>query len=91
MKNTSDTEKRERVVTFLDRREVDFLDKMGKDALFSTGVKLSRAKLIAWLVDFIKELNIDGENIKSEKDFENRVREVMGQDLKGSVPTSHAR
>ena len=72
MKNLA--EKRERVVTFLDRAEVDFLDKLGKDALFSSGTKLSRAKLIAWLVDFIKELNINGENIKSEKDFENRVR-----------------
>ena len=90
MRNLIQEEKNQRVVTFLNRAEVDFLDKLGKDALFSTGLKLSRTKLIAWLVDFMKELNINGEGIKSERDFENRVKEVLGHDLKGSVPTSHA-
>jgi hypothetical protein len=73
MKNAELGYKKERVVTFLDREEVDFLDKMGKDALFSTGVKLSRARLIEWLVDFTKGLNINGEGIKTENDFENRI------------------
>lgn len=68
----------QRVVTFLNREEVDFLDKLGKDALFSTGAKLSRAKIIAWLVDFVKKLNISGEHIKSEQDFENKVVEILG-------------
>ena len=58
MKNRVDAETRERVVTFLNREEVDFLDKLGKDSLFSTGTKLSRAKLISWLVDFIEKLSI---------------------------------
>ena len=61
MKNISAQETRERVVSFLNRKEIDFLDKVGKDALFSTGLKLSRAKLIAWLVDFMKELNINAD------------------------------
>ena len=76
MKNNNE-EKSQRVVTFLNREEVDFLDKLGKDALFSTGAKISRSKLIAWLVDFIEDLRINGENIKSEKDFENRIRRVL--------------
>ncbi|MEI6632147.1 MAG: hypothetical protein WCL25_06005 [bacterium] len=63
----------QRVVTFLNRDEVDFLDKLGKDALFSTGCKLSRAKLISWLIDFTKKLDLSGENIHSEEDFENRI------------------
>ena len=78
MKTLSREERKERVVTFLNRQEVDFLDKVGKDALFSSGLKISRAKLIAWLVDFIKGLNINGENMRSEEDFEQRIR--------GSVP-----
>lgn len=67
----------QRVVTFLDREEVDFLDKLGKDALFSTGTKVSRAKLIEWLVDFTKHLNITGEGIKSELDFENKIKKQL--------------
>jgi len=82
MKNITHEEKKERVVTFLDRAEVDFLDKLGKDALFSAGMKLSRTKLIAWLVDFAKQLNISGENLKSEKDFEERILGVLGRNLK---------
>jgi len=74
-----DQEKEQRVVTFLNRREMDFLDKLGKDALFSTGLKLSRSKLIAWLVDFMKELHINGQGLKSEKDLESRIKRALGK------------
>ena len=74
---TNDINAKERVVTFLNRQEVDFLDKMGKDALFSTGAKLSRTKLISWLVDFAEHLRINGEGLKSEKDFENRIIDIL--------------
>ena len=87
MKNLNEEQKNQRVVTFLNREEVDYLDKLGKDALFSTGLKLSRAKLIAWLVDFMKELKLDGENIKSEKDFVMRIKGVLGAKPEGSVPS----
>jgi len=70
----------------LNRNEVDYLDKIGKDALFSTGLKVSRAKLIAWLVDFMQKLQVSGEGIKSERDFENRIIEVLRKTLKGPVP-----
>jgi len=63
----------QRVVTFLNRDEVDFLDRLGKDALFSTGLKLSRARLIAWFIDFIEKLKINGKGIKSETDLEKRI------------------
>ncbi len=92
MKNSNFEKKNQRVVTFLNREEVDFLDKLGKDALFSAGIKLSRTKLIAWLIDILKGLNINGENIKSEKDLESRVMEVLKQNIdEGSVPASHGR
>jgi hypothetical protein len=91
MKNATNTEIRERVVTFLNREEVDFLDKIGKDALFTAGAKLSRAKLICWLVDFVKNSHMNGENIKSARDFEDRLRKFLGQNQEGSVPTCHGR
>lgn len=81
----------QRVVTFLNRDEVDFLDKLGKDALFSTGIKLSRARIISWLVDFIEKLNVDGKYITSEENFENKILEVVWQNSRGSVPASHGR
>lgn len=67
----------QRVVTFLNRDEVDFLDKLGKDALFSTGLKLSRSKLIAWFVDFIEKLKISGKGIKSERDLERKIVDIL--------------
>jgi len=70
----------QRVVTFLNRQEVDFLDKLGKDALFSTGLKLSRAKVISWLVEFMQKLRVDGKNIKSRQDFEERIKNILEQD-----------
>ena len=70
----------QRVVTFLDREEVDLLDKIGKDALFSTGMKVSRAKILAWLIDFLRDIKINGEGIKSEADFEKRIIEKIEQE-----------
>ncbi len=80
-----DFEKNQRVVTFLNRQEVDFLDKLGKDALFTTGLKISRARLIAWVVDFLNALGISGEGIKSESDFAQRIKEKLSE----KSPASH--
>ncbi len=77
MLHESNGERKERVITFLNRDEVDFLDKIGKDALFSSGAKVSRAKLIAWMVDLAKGLGLNGENLKSEGDLEARLIELI--------------
>ena len=66
-----------RVITFLTRDELDFLDKVGKDALFSAGTKLSRSKIISALVNVIRKLGIDGCGLSSKKELENRVIEAM--------------
>ena len=62
-----------RVVTFLDRTQVDFLDKMGKDALFSTGVKFPRTRVISALIDLLRRLNVSGEGLRSDQDLEQRL------------------
>ena len=66
-------ELKHRVVAFLDREEMDYLDKLGKDALFSTGSKLPRTKIILALVDLIKKLNINGEGIRTEEDIIQKI------------------
>ena len=40
-----------RVVTFLNRRELDFLDKMAKDIYFSHGIHIPRTKLIEEIIE----------------------------------------
>ena len=62
-----------RVITFLTRDELDFLDKLGKDALFSAGCKLSRSKIISAMVNVIRKLNIDGQGVSSRKELENKI------------------
>ena len=66
-----------RVITFLTRDELDFLDKVGKDALFSAGTKLSRSKIISALVNVIRKLGIDGCGLSSKKELESKVIKAM--------------
>lgn len=40
-----------RVVTFLDRTELDFLDTITKDILFSRGIKVPRSALLKEILD----------------------------------------
>lgn len=62
-----------RVVTFLDRNQVDFLDKLGKDALFSTGVKFPRTRIISALIDLLRKANVSGEGLRTDQDLEERL------------------
>jgi len=58
-----------RVITMLGRSEVDFLDKLGKDALFTTGHKLSYNDILRGLIDFAMEIRLSGEKIDSAEDL----------------------
>jgi len=58
-----------RVITMLGRSEIDFLDKIGKDALFTTGHKLSYNEILRGLIDFAMEMRISGEKIDSAEDL----------------------
>lgn len=72
-----------RVITFLTRDELDFLDKIGKDALFSAGTKLSRSKIISAIVDVMRRLGIDGTGLRSKKELERRIIKAMKKERKG--------
>ena len=67
-------------VTFLNRREIDYLDKLGKDYYFKYGKKLSRAKILAELVRLLMHLGIKFEEVHFENgDF----HEAILSELKG--------
>ena len=81
-----------RVIASLNRDQVDMLDKIGKDALFSSGVKLSRTQILSALVNILKELNVTGEGIRTSQEFETRLMRLVSEVHKrmGSMkPTDH--
>ena len=71
-------------VTFLNRQEIDYLDKLGKDYYFKYGKKLSRAKILAELVRLLMSLGIRFEEVNFENgDF----HEAILSELKGERDT----
>ena len=64
---------RVRVTVNLDRRQLDKLEQIGKDALFSVGTKLPRNALIAALVELLVYLDIRGEGITHQDHLYQRL------------------
>ncbi|MDD5504898.1 MAG: hypothetical protein PHV77_06305 [Candidatus Omnitrophica bacterium] len=62
-----------RVVAFLTRPEIDYIDSLAKDALFSTGHKLSRTDIIRAVIDCVKSSKINGKGISSRQGLEKRL------------------
>ncbi|MBN1794624.1 MAG: hypothetical protein JW844_06635 [Candidatus Omnitrophica bacterium] len=66
-----------RVVALLNRAQVDFLDRIGKDALFSTGSKLARTEIIAAMINVLRRLEIRGDDVSSTEELERRIVEAI--------------
>ena len=45
-----------RVVTFLNRGELDYLDELAKDMYFKYGISIPRTKLIEEIIDAFKDI-----------------------------------
>ncbi|MBN1587707.1 MAG: hypothetical protein JW937_09830 [Candidatus Omnitrophica bacterium] len=69
-----------RVIALLDREQVDFLDEIGKDALFSTGTKLSRTKIIAAMVNAMRRMGVNGHGVRSVRELELRISEEIARE-----------
>lgn len=74
-----------RVITMLDRRELEFLDKLGKDAMFSTGHKLSYSEILKWLVDFAMEAGLTGEKVNSKDKLIEKIMQKIKESLRGGI------
>ena len=68
-----------RVIASLNCEQVDYLDKIGKDAQFSSGNKLSRTQILAAMVNVLKRLNLTGEGVATTQQFEQRIVDAMMQ------------
>ena len=66
-----------RVIACLNRKQVDFLDRIGKDAQFSSGMKLSRNQILAAMVNALQRLNLTGEGIQTADQFEQRILDAI--------------
>ena len=64
---------RRRVIALLTRDQIEFLDKLGMDSLFSTGAKLPRVKIIGALVDAAMALGLSAKGIKNKKELAQRL------------------
>jgi len=70
-----------RVITMLNRGEVDFLDKIGKDALFSTGHKLSYNEILRALIDFAMEAGVSGKKVDSAERLKEEIVQRLHSEL----------
>ena len=64
-----------RVITLLDRQQLEFLDKLGKDSLFSTGHKLSYSEILRGLIELAMDMKVSGENVDSLTKLKERILE----------------
>jgi len=72
-----------RVIASLNREQVDYLDKIGQDAQFSSGIKLSRTQILAAMVNALKRLNLTGEGVTTAGQFEQRIIDAMMSKARG--------
>ncbi|MFH1428884.1 MAG: hypothetical protein ABIH39_03970 [Candidatus Margulisiibacteriota bacterium] len=70
-----------RLITFLSREQVDFIDRISKDALYSTGKKLSRTQVIQAIVDVVRKLDVSGKDIKTQGELEQRMTAIVKKAL----------
>jgi len=72
-----------KVITMLDRKEMEFLDKLGIDALFTTGHKLTYNDILKGLVDLAMTSGVTGENITTARDLTSKLYEKLRKEIKG--------
>lgn len=74
-----------RVITMLNRSELEFLDKLGKDALFSTGHKLSYNEILRGLIGFAMQTDLQGTGIDSLDALKQKILELFKTKMKESA------
>lgn len=57
----------------LTKEQISFLDNLSKCCRYSGGKKLSKAAIVRSLISALRELNIDVDEIRSEKQLTDRV------------------
>lgn len=66
-----------RVVTFLTREELEFMDKLEKDAMFSTGKCLSRSQIIQDMAELLTRTKMNAVGIKDDQQLRERMLDAI--------------
>lgn len=66
-----------RVVTFLDREELEFLDRLERDMMFSTGRHISRSKIIEDMVNLLLQTHMTAGGIRSDLELREKMKEAI--------------
>jgi len=75
--------KKARLIAMLSRDELDFIDRIGKDALFSTGKKLSRTDVVSAVLEVVASLPVTGKNIHSEQELREYIESALRAKAQG--------
>ena len=70
---------RHRVVTFLTREELEFMDKLDKDAMFSTGKHVSRAQILQDLAELLSRTDMNATGLRNDAELEKRMIEAIAK------------
>ena len=81
MKKDNRKDMRHRTIALLDRQEMEYLDKLGKESMFSIGRKLTYSDILKALVDLARELGISGENVDSPETLKKIFYELSRRKL----------
>ena len=68
-----------RVVTFLTREELEFLDKLEKDMMFSTGRHLSRSQILQDMAELLSRTRMNAIGIKSDDELKKKIQEAISR------------
>ena len=62
-----------RVVVNLTREELEFIDNIGRDALFTTGKRLTNNKIIRAFISAMQEIKVKGDGLYTAEELKNRI------------------
>jgi len=68
-----------RVVTFLTREELEFLDKLEKDMMFSTGRHLSRSQILQDMAELLSRTRMNAIGIKNDDELKKKIQEAISR------------
>jgi len=68
-----------RVVTFLTREELEFLDKLEKDIMFSTGRFISRSQILQDMAELLSTTHMSAAGIKSNEELRQRMLDEIAR------------